>query len=107
MKLENKMNIIFNKVEKWINISKLKMNADQTKYMIIRGVRKEVKGNIILKCLDGTELERVKTTKYLEVIINDRLQFNYHCDYMLRKIRKKRASQIELITIIYRYILGV
>lgn len=91
IELENKINIIFNKVEKWMNINRLKINADKTKYMIVRGVRKEIKGNMTVKSLDGTELERVKTTKYLGVIIDDRLQFNDHCNYMLRKIRKKTS----------------
>jgi len=53
--LESEMNMAFNMVEKWMNRNKLKMNAGKMKYMTIRSVRKELKGNIVLKCLDGTE----------------------------------------------------
>ena len=89
--LEIKMNTVFIIVEKWMNINKLKMNAGKTKYMIVRSIRKELRGNITLKCLDGTEIERVETMKYLGIIIDDRLRFKDHCDYMLKKIGKKTS----------------
>jgi len=54
--LERKINIIFSIVEEWMSVNKFKMNASKTKYMIIRSVRKEQRGNIILRCSDGMEL---------------------------------------------------
>lgn len=57
--------------------------------MIIRSIRKVQKGSIIVRSLDGTEIERVETMKYLEVIIDDKLRFNEHCNYILKKIGKK------------------
>jgi len=72
-----------------MNIKKLKMNASKTKYMIVRSTRKELRGNIVLKCLDGIEIEQVETMKYLGIIIDDRLRFQDHCNYMLKKIGKK------------------
>jgi len=62
------------------------MNAEKTKYVIIRSITKELRGNIILKCLDETEIERVKMMKYLGIIIDDKLRFKDHYDYMLKKI---------------------
>jgi len=59
--------------------------------MIVRSIRKELKDNTILKCLDGIEIECVKTMKYLSMIIDDRLRFQDHCDYMLKKIGKKTS----------------
>jgi len=35
-------------------VNKLKMNTEKIKYMILRGIRKEQRGEIILKCADGT-----------------------------------------------------
>jgi len=49
------------------------MNTGKTKYMIVTSIRKELKGNIVLKCLDGTEIERVEIMKYLGIIIDDKL----------------------------------
>lgn len=87
--LENKMSMAFSMVEEWMDVNKLKMNADKTKYMIIRSIRKELNGNIVLKCRDGTEIGRVEIMKYLGIIIDDRLRFKDHCNYMLKKIGKK------------------
>lgn len=87
--LERKLNIAFNGVEEWMNDNKLKMNAVKTKYMIVRSIRKELRGDTTVKCLDGNEIERVEVMKYLGVIIDDRLRFSDHCNYMLKKIGKK------------------
>jgi len=46
---------------------------------------------VTLKCLDGIEIERVETMKYLGIIIDDKLRFKAHCDYMLKKIGKKTS----------------
>jgi len=58
--------------------------------MIVRSIRKELRGNIIVKCLNGIEIERVKTMKYLGIIIDDRLRFQNHCNY-IKENRKKTS----------------
>ena len=56
-----KINRAFSIVElKQMNRNKLKMNTEKTKYVIVRSVRKKWKGNISLKCLDGSEIEHVE-----------------------------------------------
>lgn len=40
--------------------NELKMNADKTRNMIVRSVRKEQRGNITLRCSNGIEIDRVK-----------------------------------------------
>lgn len=87
--VESKLNRVLPMVENWMNANKLKMNSSKTKFMIIKSTRKELKRKIILKCLDGTVLEQVENTKYLGVIIDDRLRFEDHCNYMFKKIGKK------------------
>jgi len=72
-----------------MNVNKLKMNAEKTKYMIVRGIRKEQRGKIVPRCADGTQIERVEVMKYLGIIIDDRLRFTDHCDYVFKKIDKK------------------
>lgn len=93
--IEQKMNTVFNVVERSMNVNKLKMNAGKTKYMIIKSVRKELKGSITLKCLDGMEIERVYRMKYLSIIIDDTLRFKDHCNYIVKKIGKKGVFLIE------------
>jgi len=87
--IERKLNVAFNVVEEWMNNNKLKMNAGKTKFMVVRSIRKELRGKIVVKCLDGSEIEQVELMKYLGVIIDDKLRFSDHCDYMLKKIGKK------------------
>jgi len=48
--------------------NKIRMNADKIKYMVVRSVRKELRRNITLKCLDGTEIKRVEIMKYLRAL---------------------------------------
>jgi len=47
--------------------------------MIVRSIRKEVKGNIVLKCLDGTEIERVVIMKYLGIITQVYKKWGHDC----------------------------
>lgn len=89
--VERKMNEALSIVEGWMNRNKLVMNAEKTKFMIVRSVRKELRGNIVLKCMDGTELERVEVMKYLGVMIDDKIRFKDHCEYILKKIGKKTS----------------
>jgi len=55
--LEHKMNIAFHIIQQWLNVNKLKMNAEKTKYMIVRSIRK--RDEVIPKRADGTQIERV------------------------------------------------
>jgi len=56
--LEHKMNVVLNIIEKWLSENKLKMNAEKIKCIIMRSIRKELRDKIILKCSDGTQIER-------------------------------------------------
>jgi len=38
--------------------------------------------------MDGTQIEKVEIMKYLGIIIDDRLRFKDHRDYILKKIAK-------------------
>lgn len=41
--------------------------------------------------MNGEELERVEVIKYLGIMIDSRLTFAEHCDYVLKKIGKKTS----------------
>jgi len=82
--LEFKMNMALE-----MCVNELKMNAEKTKCMIVRGVRREQKDDIILKCSSRTLIERMQRMKYLDIIIDDTLGLGDHCDYMLEKMDKK------------------
>jgi len=70
------------------------MNTSKTKFMIIRSIKKILRRNVTLKCIDGTTIEQVESTKYLGVIIDNKLRVEEHCD-MLKKIGKKSVFWTE------------
>lgn len=77
-----------------MSTNKLKMNASKTKYMIIRSIRKELKRNVKLKCMDGTVIERVEKIKYLGIVIDSKLRLEDHCDYILKKCYVLRTPHV-------------
>jgi len=83
--LQNKMNRAFLMIKQWMNVNKLKMNAEKTNYVIVKGIGKEQRGETVLRCADGTQIERVEVMKYLGIIIDDRLRFTNHCDDVFKK----------------------
>lgn len=72
-------------------VNKLKLNVNKTKYMIVRSNRKEVRGQVKIVCTNGEVLERVEVIKYLGIMIDSKLTFAEHCEYMLTKIGKKTS----------------
>jgi len=57
-------------IEQWMSLNKLKMNTEKIKFMILKKTQKD---NVILRCSDGSLIERVDTMKYLGIIIDDKL----------------------------------
>ncbi|XP_011873718.1 PREDICTED: RNA-directed DNA polymerase from mobile element jockey-like [Vollenhovia emeryi] len=89
--IEAKLQAALNKLEDWLDENKLKMNANKTKYMIIRNNRKQLSREIRVNTRKGNELERVTIMKYLGVILDEHLTFKEHCDYILKKVGKKTS----------------
>lgn len=87
--LEIKLNTTLQSLEKWLRLNKLKMNANKTQYMIVRSIRKELSREIVVTTGKGIELKRVTKMKYLGLMLDDRLQFKEHCDYIIKKVGKK------------------
>ena len=71
---------------KWLCENKLKLNTNKTKYMIM--TNQTITDEETLK-IDGEELEKVNEFKYLGCILDNRLNFNNHIDYVARKTAKK------------------
>jgi len=62
-------------------INKLKMNGEKTKCMIVKGMRREQNGNIILKCSDGILIERIQKVKYFDILVDNTSRLGDHCNY--------------------------
>lgn len=83
----NVMNTELASFTEWLRWKKLQLNVSKTKCMIVTtrpsdGVSRAVR-------IDGEEIERVETIKYLGVMLDEKLNFNDHIDYTIRKAARK------------------
>ena len=78
------------KLNEWFIVNKLSLNLSKTNFMLF-GKRHTYA--IIHLSIDGTNIERVYTTKFLGVQINSKLSWNDH----LTKIKSKVSKHIAVI----------
>ena len=105
-----KMNDELDKIQSWLNCNKLSLNVFKTHYMIFTPRN---------KCIDGTDLrindtsiQRVYVTKFLGVLIDSKLNWKNHIDYICKKIAKcigillkarKKLHRSSLISLYYSF----
>lgn len=83
--LEDTINLELQKISNWFCSNKLSLNVDKTKCMILS----KAKNSPILSIkIDGREIERSHSYKYLGVIIDDKLKWHNHIMYISKKISK-------------------
>ena len=71
------------KVDKWLQANKLTLNIRKTHYMLFHRVRlKKEQLNIYFR---GETIFRVNSTNFLEVIIDDKLKWTAHIQYIKNK----------------------
>lgn len=87
--INDKLNAQIKKVEEWLKLNRLRLNADKTKVMLIRGIRKKTVENNVRIHIENKKLEVVSEIKYLGVIIDKNLNFSAHVDYISRKVGGK------------------
>ena len=89
--LVSRMNEVLKEVTEWLEVNKLKLNVSKTKSMIVgKQIFKyeiEQQGLEFRAC--GEVIEVVMEIKYLGVIIDDKLKFSSHINYVCKKIAKK------------------
>lgn len=85
------MNSDLNRIYKWLNINKLKLNIEKTKWMLFAN-----KTNITIiqnVKIGANSIERVNKIKYLGVIINEKLKPNDQ----IQKCVAKAASKVNML----------
>ena len=70
----------------WLKVNKLSLNIDKTHFMLFCGKRR-VDQNITVK-IDGKDIQRVKHTKFLGVIIDEQLTWKEHICYISKKVSR-------------------
>ena len=79
------LNIELVKITKWLTANLLTMNVIKSHYMVFHRAKVKNHDDVILS---NTNLDRVVYTKFLGVIIDDKLNFVNHIAYIKNKISK-------------------
>ena len=90
--VEKNLKISVRRMEDWLNENNLKMNVDKTKSILMREIRTMVHREIEVNTRHISRIEMVNEMKFPGVIIDDRLSFKEHCEYVLQKTGKKLIS---------------
>ncbi len=80
-----------NKVAEWLNVNKLSLNTNKTKFILFRSSNKKPKYNVKI-AINDKNIEQVKSTNFLGIIIDECLTWNNHIAKVAKKII--RASGI-------------
>jgi len=84
--LENTANNTLNQLTHWMAVNKLSINIDKTCYSIF-GPKNKITKEIKL-LVNNIRIKNVNYSKYLGVIIDNKLTWQYHIDYVYNKLLK-------------------
>lgn len=73
------------RIDQWLSCNKLSLNLDKTVYMLHSN--KSLANNSCLK-IRNVEIKRVNQTKFLGIIVDDKLTFKNHIDQVVKKISR-------------------
>ena len=85
-KLIEILNEELNKITIWLNANKLMINVKKTHYMVFHRAKIKTLGTDVI--MQNTSIQCVKSTKFLGVIIDNKLRWNDHITYVKNKISK-------------------
>lgn len=83
LECENQMMEDLSELNQWLKANKLKLNVSKTKCMLLNEDR------AINLTIDNEIVQQVKEMKYLGVVIDQKLKFESHVNYIAKKIAKK------------------
>lgn len=87
-------------IMKWLNVNKLALNANKTNFMIFDSAESSAEIN-----LGFFSITECKQTKYLGLMVDNKLTFNDHIEYTKRKVSKRIGAMYrskKLLPIKYR-----
>ena len=88
------LNTELNKLDVWLQANKLTLNTDKTHYMVFHRARiKSKTGKISIR---NNAIDEVKSTEVLGVIIDDKLKWTEHIQYIKNKISKSIGILIKI-----------
>ena len=79
-------------MKEWYDLNKLSLKIKKTNYIIIKSPKKKLTNPIDIKLNNNdrtsTILERKDRVKYLGVLIDDKISWNFHISYICSRISK-------------------
>jgi len=97
----------------WLSSNKLSLNVSKTHFMLFRSSSTFIANRDLSILINNTHIEEVSCTKFLGVIIDNRLSWHEHTTYIQRKICKsigilskarKSFSKETLVSLYYTFI---
>lgn len=85
--LEDKVNGELISIVDWLQANRLSLNVLKTNFMIFRGPKKLISYEPKI-LINGAQIERVKSTKFLGVIVDEKLTWKAHIHHVTSKIAK-------------------
>ena len=80
------MNSELDKINKWIQVNKLSLNLSKTNYMLFKGNKKVASLPDII--MNNVKISCINKSKFLGVIIDDKLTWIHHIEHVSKKISK-------------------
>lgn len=74
----------------WFRCSKLSLNINKTNYIVFHSKQNQLANKHVCLKINEQIIERVNTTKFLGIFIDECLQFKCHIDQLIKKIIKIR-----------------
>ena len=108
----NVMNIELNKLSIWLKANKLSLNVKKTHFMFFSPPRKKAEFSNRLT-IQGENINQVHETKFLGVMVDDKLSWACHINYISKKVSKgigilykarKYLPKSCLVTLYYSFI---
>ena len=85
--IEETYNSELKKVLCWLNANKLSLNTDKSNLVLFRGPRKNMQLNINV-LINGKQIKEKEFTKYLGILIDNKVSWSVHTKYANIKISK-------------------
>ena len=85
-KIELELNEELSNIVSWLKINKLSLNVNKTQFMIFSRKQNQIE-NIVIR-IEGQIIDHVTQTKFLGVIIDEKLTWRNHVNHISTKIAK-------------------
>ena len=77
-------------INRWCNNNRMILNTKKSHYMILKPTSRASGSDLYLN-INDTRLQRVKKTKLLGFVLNDKLTWSDHVDYICKNVKKSLA----------------